>query len=325
MWSWGGPEGLEPVLEGKARQQHPITALKYLPYNESGAHRLISTNANGELAVTVVENGVEELKLETKQVSRLSGPATALDVQADRNHVVYVGEDGRFSIWDANAEKDINAAVLASESCLNSVHWINPDSFVTASHSQEIQVWDRRQGFGEPVRVLKEHNTDKNAEQKSAASGSDTAFGASCDRRVWSVDNNPARPWLIASGVSGPAHDLKPTIMFHDLRASPQPVLINSSLHQGHIWQVQFHYTQPDLVLSSSDDGCLLLWDTTAAFDATANLKPSSIAPKHQKKQTVKRLRNDGIPVNCFQVDADYNLVISSSDSESVTFNVDLL
>lgn len=321
MWSWNGPEGLEPSLEGKAAQDHPITALQYLPSSASASHRLLSTNANGDLSVTTIENGVDELKMSSTVVARLLGPATALDIQEERQHVAFVGEGGRFTIWDANAETELNTAVLASESCLNAVHWINPDSFITASLADEVQVWDRRQGLTAPARVLKEHASSKNAEN----AGADSHFGASCDRRVWSIDNNPARPWLLASGVSGPAHDLKPTIMFHDLRAAPYPVLINSSLHQGHIWQVQFHYTQPELVFSASDDGCLLMWDTTSAFEATAKLKPSSIAPKVPRKQTVKRLRNDGIPVNCFRVDADYNLVISSSDSESVTFNVDLL
>lgn len=303
------------MAEGVSRQDHPITSLQYLPSASSEAHRLVSVNVKGELSITTVESSVEGLQL-TSDFARAkiaSAPATSLDVQSDRERVVTVAEDGMYAVWDAQTGKFVVEPTQASESCLNCVRWISHDSFVTASHSSDIQVWDVRTSTKEPVRALVEE-----VEQGDVAK--------STDRRVWSVDNNPARPWLLGSSVSGPSQELRPTIMFHDLRAAPQPALINSSLHTGHIWKMQFHPQHPDHVVTASDDGTLLLWDTTSAFEATATLKPTSINGHrhHSKHQNVKRLRNDGLPINHFQIDSHHNLVISSSDAESITFNSDL-
>ena len=263
----------------------------------------------GELGVTLIETDVEGFKLTSTTEAKISnGPATALDVQQDRGHVLAVGEDGTYSVWDATSGKMLVGPTQASESALNAAKWISPDSFVVASHSSEYQVWDRRTSNEVPVKVLKA-----------------TQGAGNIDRRVWSLDVNPARPWLLLSSLSGPSNDLQPSISFHDLRASTLPVVSNNSLHQGHIWQVQFHQAEPDYVLSASDDGCLIIWDTTSAFESTSTLKPASIASQLQKRQNFKKLRNDGLSINCFQVDTQHNLVVSASDSESVSFNLDLI
>jgi WD40 repeat protein len=264
----------------------------------------------GELSVTLIETDADGYKLTSNSEAKLaSGPATSLDVQEDRGHVVVAGEDGTYSIWDASSGKVLVGPVQASESALNTAKWISPDSFVVASHSSEYQVWDRRTSNEVPVKVLKE---------QANSSGN-------IDRRVWSLDINPARPWLLLSSISGPSNDLSPTIAFHDLRSSIQPVLANASLHQGHIWQAQFHKAEPDYVLSASDDGRLIIWDTVTAFESTTSIKPSSIASQLQKKQNYRTLRNDGLSINCFAVDTHHNLVISASDAESVAFNLELI
>jgi hypothetical protein len=284
--------------------------LQYLPNTTSSTHQLVSANIKGELHTSTIENDVEGFKLQTQKLaSTAKAPVTALDFQSEIGHMIVVSEDGSYSIWDSLSNRIVVDAVKASESCLNSAKWISPHSFVIASHSTEIQVWDTRVSNSVPTRILKE-----NAETSS-----------NIDRRVWSIDNNPARPWLIGSSVSGPSNDVRPTVMFHDLRAAPQPVLINSSLHIGHIWQLNFHPDHPDLVLTASDDGTLLEWNTASAFNATSTLKPASISSNLQKKQNVRRLRNDGLPINHFKIDTHHNLVISTSDAESITFNVDLI
>jgi len=333
IWSWNGPDGLEPVVEGHIRQDHPITSLQYLPSRSGDSHRLVSTNVKGYLSVTRVESDVEGFVLKPEFKCKVShAPATSLDVQGEHDRVVTVGEDGTYALWDAHAEKLLVEPTQVSESSLNCVRWISQDSFVMASHASDVQVWDMRSSKVEPVRVLKEQVAveEQTRSSSSAASASASSLHiGSVDRRVWSVDNNPARPWLIGSAVSGPSQDLRPTVMFHDLRAAPHPVLINASLHLGHIWQLQFNPQHTDHVITASDDGTLLDWDTASAFEATTTLKPSTItAPKmqqHQRKQNVRRLRNDGLPINHFQIDSHHNLVISASDAESLTFNTDLI
>lgn len=312
MWSWSGPGGLEPYLEVLQKQDHPITALKSLPGTSSAAFHLLSTNVKGEMMLSAAKEGAEGLNMEVEvEVQLGSGaPLTSVDVQGDRNHVLVAGEDGKFWIWDATADRMLQQGVQASESALNAAKWISPDSFVVASHASECHVWDLRESHVAPVRTLKEH---VNAH-------------AVVDRKIWSLDSNPARPWLIASAVSGPSQELRPTIMFHDLRAAPQPVLVNASLHLGHIWKVAFHPDHPDHIISSSDDGTLLQWDTSSAFESTSNLKPASIGQRFQnsKENNVKCLRNDGLPINSFEIDTAHNLVISTSDAESITFNTEL-
>ena len=310
IWSWSGPDGLEPTLEGICKQDQPVTALQYLPSVGNESFRLLSGNLKGEIQISAVEPDVEGYKMSCEKVSDFSkGPVTSMDYQPDSGLVLVASEDGSYGIMDSTVATMTVNAVKASESCLNCAKWISPHSFVVASHAAEMLVFDTRTSTNVPTRTLKERV--------------DTP--SSVDRRIWSVDNNPARPWLIGSAVSGPSLDLRPTVMFHDLRAAPHPVLINQSLHIGHIWQLNFHPDQPDLVLTGSDDGTLLVWDTTSAFNSTSSLKPSSISTNLQRKQNVKRLRNDGLPINHFQIDTLHNLVISSSDSESITFNVEVL
>ena len=310
VWSWSGPEGLEPVLEGLDKQDHPVTALQYLPSTGSLSHALLSGNVKGELNLSRIETDVEGFKLTCEKISDFAkAPVTCMDLQVESGQLLVASEEGTIGLLDIQAEKMTVKAKKASESTLNCAKWISPSSFIVASHASEILVYDHRISHEVPSLTIKER----------------VDAPTSIDRRVWSIDNNPARPWLVGSAVSGPSLDLRPTVMFHDLRAAQHPVLQNQSLHIGHIWKINFHPDQPDLVLTASDDGTLLMWDTTAAFNATSSLKPASIATNIQRKQNVKRLRNDGLPINHFQIDTLHNLVISSSDSESITFNVDLL
>ena len=308
IWSWTGPDGLEPNVEAASKQDWPVTSLKSIPSGRQGEFSLISGNVKGELSVLVAREAHEGLELTIESSTKLSeAPLTAIDVQWDREQALVVGEEGKFWIYNVAAQSISGEGRQASQSAFGAAKWISPDSFLVASHASELQVWDLREANDRPTRVLKE-----NVNAHSVV-----------DRRVWSLDTNPARPWLVCSAVSGPSQDLRPTVMFHDLRAAPQPVLVNQSLHFGHLWKVAFHPDHPDHVLSCSDDGTLLMWDTSSAFEHTTNLKPSSIGSKLHGSN-VKRLRNDGLPINTFEIDTTDNLVISSSDAEAVTFNTDL-
>lgn len=308
LWSWTGPEGLEPSVEATNKQDCPVTCLKSLPPRNDGVPRLISGNVKGELSILEAVEDDEGLELTVQSLQNLSGaPLTSIDVQPERHQALIVGEEGKYWIMDLNKQEMKVEGQQASQSSIGAAKWISPDSFIIASHASEMQVWDLREAIDKPSRVLKE-----NVNSTSVV-----------DRRIWSVDTNPARPWLVCSAVSGPSQDLRPTVMFHDLRAAPQPVLVNQSLHSGHLWKVAFHPDQPNHVVSCSDDGTLLLWDTSSAFEQTSNLKPSSIGSKIQG-QHVKRLRNDGLPINTFEIDTTHNLIISTSDAEAITFNTDL-
>lgn len=308
LWSWTGPDGLEPTIEASAKQDLPVTCLKALPPSNNGALRLMSGNVVGELSFFETVEEASGLELTPKATLTLSDvPLTAIDLQLERDHALIVGESGKYWIYDIEKQSPVSKSRQASESAIGAAKWISPDSFLVASHASELQVWDLRESNDKPSRVLKE-----NVNAHSVV-----------DRRIWSIDTNPARPWLTCSAVSGPSQDLRPTVMFHDLRAAPQPVLVNQSLHFGHLWKVAFHPDQPDHVISCSDDGTLLMWDTSSAFEHTVNLKPSSIGSKFQGNN-IKALRNDGLPINTFQIDTSHNLVISSSDAEAITFNTDL-
>lgn len=224
------------------------------------------------------------------------GPMTCFDMENESHNLVTVGEDGMINVINLN-NLDDSWTVHASENCLNAVKFISSKNFIAASHSCEIQIWDNRSNSKVPSKTHREHKDVLDVE-----------------RRVWSIDINPAKPWLICCAVSGPNKNLDPSIIFYDVRASTTPVMLNNSIHNGHVWQANFHPKNPDFIVSSSSDGSLALWNTYNSFSNDSNSNDFN----------VQLLRNSDLDITSFDIDNRNDMIISTSEVESITFNSEI-
>ncbi|XP_049850822.1 nucleoporin Nup43-like [Schistocerca gregaria] len=314
-WNWPFEEASEPFLSSAIKIPHAATSIKCLPHPSSvqADHLILATTNTGSVSLF-------DLKFDTgtKSFSEISthcfhsGAATALDILSGDTRFVSVGEDGVIHCADIESLRVIQSFSQDPDSAINTVHSLSPFTFATAlAHSSEVHIWDARTTSG-LVRIL----------QYPKHSIPDMHC---C---IWSIDHHPDKSWLLCHGLSGLFVQSNSSLVFHDLRASQlYPIFVNNSLHNNHIWQVKFHPTKPDYIFSASEDGSLVMWDFSTFSDQPyrQSLESSSVrnpSIRHQGQQNGRKIINYVASIECFDIDSGHNAIISSTEDESIIFNL---
>jgi len=200
------------------------------------------------------------------------GAVSSVDVQADSKALLTVGADGAICVSHAEAQAYSNSSSCcfrrSASGCMSytSGRWADTNTFVTASASGGLHLWDMRAG-PKPIGSSPSHWGPTGAQPAQPrpaflAPGFEPEAPSkrSCGPpQCHNLAVHPSRPNLCASGSSG-GH-----VALWDLRFASAPAGVMASPSGADIWEVQFDplqrstaptsTTSTPSVLCCSDDG----------------------------------------------------------------------
>lgn len=189
----------------------------------------------------------------------------AVDINAEKQQVLTAGIDGQLHLLPL--DWDPGSAASTSQTCYSdqqgyvsyfAAQWSSMDTFVTASTTGGLQIWDTRK------------RSCRQSDLKWGLTGAPQDVGKGTARQICSVATHPSQPDKCASGGSNG------TVAVWDLRFAAAPMVAHTGKQNaGDVWQVQFDAdyesgaAQTPPILFCTDDGnlCRVDW---AAHGASA-------------------------------------------------------
>ncbi|KAL0020930.1 hypothetical protein WJX77_012438 [Trebouxia sp. C0004] len=194
----------------------------------------------------------------------------AVDINAEKQQVLTAGIDGQLHLlpldWDPGSAASTSQTCYSDQQGYVSYHaaqWSSMDTFVTASTTGGLQVWDTRK------------RSCRQSDLKWGLTGAPQDIGKGTARQIHSIATHPSQPDKCASGGSNG------TVAVWDLRFAAAPVVANAGKQSpGDVWQVQFDTdyesgaAQAPPVLFCTDDGNLCRVDWAGHGAAALNEQP---------------------------------------------------
>lgn len=281
-------------LLGSFNVQSRVTAIKYHRINQNSG-KILSTHQDGTLTIFDVSYDNEKAKIQiNSQFECHKGPATSLDISR-KFEIITVGEDGHLWCGDLKTGKIIINSLKISESPLHSISFSDDDTFITASHSKLITMWDLKSSFKNTCTPTAHFEEEFDNQKPNTY------------RYVWSLDCHPAQPFFISSTSSN--NNQRPCIMVHDSRLNqPYPIYQWNDIYSTNIWKVRYNKDDPNFIISCSDD-CTL---SKLYFLTTEEQR---LRPGPQKEIIQQYI----FPISCFDIDYTNNLILSASEDEMLS------
>merc|ERR1712137_1375 len=204
-------------------------------------NRVITGSSTGAVSGFTyhVESGhTDQVKIGNSHQGSVTGVGYTLD---DADRVVSCGEDGRINTYSLS-QQSLLSSIKTGQSMTALALQNESSKLFTSNTSGHLRFWDL------------------NASQKPQLSVLGESTGA-----IHSLDIHPSRPFLVATGNEDGS------ICIWELRNLQQP-LCRYKQHQSSVWEVRFHPVVPDYLLSSADDGNLLLGLPFSQFNPHAIL-----------------------------------------------------
>lgn len=118
-----------------------------------------------------------------------------------------------------------------------------------------------------------------------------------------------------------------------DMR-NPNSCLFSVTKHASYVWQVAFHPTEPDFLMTCSNDGNLFLWDFNTLSKSSAQFGgkyqssfevASVIVGSNPDALPVYPIINTDLSINSFDINPNLNAIVTASDNELLTVKSELL
>lgn len=225
----------------------------------------------------------------------------AVDINAEKQQVLTAGIDGQLHLLPL--DWDPGSAVSTSQTCYSdqqgyvsyfAAQWSSMDTFVTASTTGGLQIWDTRK------------RSCRQSDLKWGLTGAPQDVGKGTARQVYSVATHPSQPDKCASGGSNG------TVAVWDLRFAAAPMVAHTGKQNaGDVWQVQFDAdyesgaAQTPPILFCTDDGNLCRVDWAGHGAAALNQMQDHEQPRYNSSSDghVSVLLTEASTVHGFDVD----------------------
>lgn len=225
----------------------------------------------------------------------------AVDINTDKQQVLTAGIDGQLHLLPMQWEQGSEASTSHQQTCYSdqggyvSYHdaqWASIDTFVTASTTGGLQVWDIRK------------KSCRQSDLKWGMTGVSADIGKGTARQIHSIATHPSQPDKCASGGSNG------TVAVWDMRFTAAPMVASTSKqHAGDVWQVQFDAdyeqgpAQAPPVLFCTDDGYLCRANWAARADAPLTHMQLNAQQRVSSTPEVSTLLSEASSVNGFDID----------------------
>eukprot|EP01117_Protostelium_nocturnum_P012526 TRINITY_DN4617_c0_g1_i1.p2 TRINITY_DN4617_c0_g1~~TRINITY_DN4617_c0_g1_i1.p2 ORF type:complete len:394 (+),score=123.41 TRINITY_DN4617_c0_g1_i1:125-1306(+) len=281
--------------ENNSNNNGEIIDIQIVESASMGEFPLIVTNdSKAKLSIYSLEtNQMESNQKERKQgdiqlVCQSSiqldhrGASSSLSIHSEKKEMASGGEDGKVILLDQDGHE--KTKWMADSLSIQSIAYLSRESILTASLTSQIKRWDLRQ-------------TDR-------PTGSTIAIGP-MNSFVHCISQHPLQPSIFATGSSNG------TVFVWDERLFKLPVA-KIEAHQSNIWEIRFHPTNPDQILSCSNDGSVTICDTNAFSD---NNRSSFKVESGSSVKTLIQNSSIGGSVNSFDYDRGTNSIVCCSDN----------
>lgn len=224
----------------------------------------------------------------------------AVDINTDKQQVLTAGIDGQLHLvpldWERGSRTSTSQTCYSDQGVYVSYHaaqWSSIDTFVTASTTGGLQVWDTRK------------KSCRQSDLKWGLTGAPQDTGKGAARQIHSIATHQSQPDKCASGSSNGA------VAVWDLRFNAAPLVATTGKQNaGDVWQVQFDAdyesgsgsTPP--VLFCTDDGnlCRAGWSPQSDI-ALKQMQTNDQLRDSKSSGHVSVLLTEASSVNGFDVD----------------------
>eukprot|EP01090_Pellita_catalonica_P023074 TRINITY_DN9245_c0_g2_i1.p1 TRINITY_DN9245_c0_g2~~TRINITY_DN9245_c0_g2_i1.p1 ORF type:complete len:246 (+),score=28.60 TRINITY_DN9245_c0_g2_i1:130-867(+) len=215
-----------------------------------------------------------------------SSPATCLQINpTDQSKIVTGGEDGTLNIFDLDNLKISNSIHPAHSDTIIATDFTQHSAIISISSSQ-IKIWD--------TRVSSAHGAQRTI--KATSSGQLTAA-------------QHVRSYVVAGTSDG-------EVIAWDLRSDESRELASFRHHNAEIWEVDFHPTSPETMLTGSEDGTVRVWNSMILSD----LIPTTAAANRRNSRGSTKIISDDLAINSFDIHPDVGILAASTDSYALWF-----
>jgi len=292
-----GEEGdILEVPEIVQQSSHPGGVLDLKWRNIDGFVFLFTASSNGSATISKLSS-FEALDHHSEEMSEPnfwrnlhSTATTGIDVITETYEMTTVGEDATINFLRINSpSKPFLSIANADSGYLNGVCYVSQQTVLTFGSSGNLKLWDHRTGGSQHSLASTFRDMESNNVYNSAAI-------------------HPHQLHVLALGSDDG------TTSFWDLRYPNSP-LERFAQHTANVWDIAFHPTAPNNLISCSEDGDVLLWNfaTKGAFEPDA------------QSLTLQKLVHHDLAVNSFDINTETNMLICGTDSEAFFFTQPIL
>lgn len=254
--------------------------------------KMVVGTSKGEVRVCSVDGHWEQCQLRWSALCTQANnvPCTSLAVSGRR--CVAADEAGTLRLFDVDAG-DMDVFNTAGQSAsFTDVTFQSNDVFIAVG--AQMQVFDRRVSR-KCILELEDRGSDGVVLQSVAI-------------------HNTVRHLLATGGSDG-------LVSMWDLRNNGSPVGPYMNVHDGDIWEIKFHPTQPYQIITCSEDGSVTVGDFAGGSEASYNediISAYGAAKDIGRIQFTKLIDGEVTGVNSIDVLPHHNTVLAALDSESV-------